>query len=302
MSSCSSSASLPIDGASRSHASTTRPATTKLVIQSQSGQPLGTYVGPTEMQFTWAPDSSRLAVLADATDSVFIGPDGERLGPLSLPDGWATSYVVGTESTSWSPGRTHHRRPWMRGALACVPKSDLQFLLVAVDGSGSHLVDPEQPGSYAGGSVVWAPDSRLAAFRGDYATIVASDGAVLHRLTLPAWTQVRGAAWSPDGTRLAVTDNVGAADQAASQAEGEIWIIGPDGTSRVLPMDPAYALGDVAWSEDGRSLLFNGSSVPPTANDVCCSGLWTIDAAGGHQRLLIDNVSSFVITGPPISK
>ena len=64
-------------------------------------------------------------------------------------------------------------------------------------------------------------------------------------------------------------------------------------------MDPAYGLGGVSWSDDGRNLMFTGRTSPPTADADCCTtSLWTIDAAGGHQRLLVDDVSDFNIAGP----
>lgn len=250
------------------------------------------------MQFAWAPDSRRLVMLGDADGSEVVGLDGGPISEVALPPGWMTTYVTGTEWASWSPDGLWIAVP---GCIQpCNPKHDLEFLLVAADGSGSRAPDSSQTGpSGPGSSLVWAPDSRSALLRTPTESgqqgpstvdILSTRGTTLRHVDLPAGVRARHAAWSPDGTKLGIV-GIRGAEQESQRAEQEslLIVIDTDGTVIEVSTDPAAVGRVVAWSGDGRHLL----STAPSPTDPAHEALWLIDASDGGARPLLDDVDAF---------
>ena len=77
--------------------------------------------------------------------------------------------------------------------------------------------------------------------------VVHSDGTGLRRLAADA----RGPAWSPDGSRIAYT---------SLSARGGVWVMNADGSGK-RRVTPAPGGADwVAWSPDGRQILFGSTA------------------------------------------
>ena len=97
-----------------------------------------------------------------------------------------------------------------------------------------------------------SPDGRLIAFEmtsADEVWIANRDGSGAHRVA-----SGRSPAFSPDGTRLALT---GSATTAFNRFELDVLDLA-GGARRVVAVDAAHA-AEPAWSPDGRSLAFVGN-------------------------------------------
>jgi hypothetical protein len=130
----------------------------------------------------------------------------------------------------------------------------------------------------------WSPDgSKLLVDDGHDAVVLdASSGAVL--LRLPA----RAAAWSPDGTQLAL-----------ETADG-IDVAGADGANRRTVAGDG-ARGPV-WSPDGSQLAFMRIACYPTSGNCPQESIYIVDLAGGGEQrltgpLAVDSTSTTSLGG-----
>ncbi len=92
-------------------------------------------------------------------------------------------------------------------------------------------------------------------------------------------TQIGGASWSPDGTRLAFdAECAGACGTIGNQYHG-IRILGPDGDRLIRPEE---SVGPLAWSPDGTRIAFatNSTYSPETRTFAPGGGVWVMSADG----------------------
>jgi Tol biopolymer transport system component len=146
------------------------------------------------------------------------------------------------------------------------------FVLITV---ATALAASSATGSSSGASV----GSRWIAFHADARGsgdlyLDTEDGSRRRRLTR-LFGQVPTAAWSPDGTRLALL--------ARPAGVIDVYVIGVNGRGlRRLTHDEGDHFGDVSWSPDGRRLAF-----------TCCGereqAIYTIGADGSGRMRLADN-------------
>lgn len=107
----------------------------------------------------------------------------------------------------------------------------------------------------------WSPDSRHVLFGAQdndktpvraRAFSVASAGVT--DLGGPEGTIDYSAAWSPDGSWIAIDRNV---PIGPAHFENQVWLVRPDGTeAHVLLDEPGASYSSLAWSPDGRYLLY----------------------------------------------
>ena len=106
----------------------------------------------------------------------------------------------------------------------------------------------------------WSPDGRFEVIEKDVREdnrvelwLRPADGAPGLRLFRPAqpFSQVGSPAWSPDGTTIAFLARPRGGDEYATA----VWTVRPDATGARQITD-TYASYDLAWSPDGRRLLF----------------------------------------------
>ena len=100
-------------------------------------------------------------------------------------------------------------------------------------------------------------------------------------------SEARGPDWSPDGSRLAFTQ------EAASGFESEIWTMRPDGSERRKLATGGWADGAL-WSPDGRLIAFDRGG-PEERRDLL--GVWVMDADGSHHRRLLPQRTTRWSTG-----
>ena len=215
-------------------------------------------------QPAWRPDGKAV---------VFVGVEQDFTQPLwtVAADGTATerlqpstdSYTAASSDPAWS-------RDGKRIALIDAGA----IVTIAPDGSGRVEVrqqtKPDGPPGQPPPPVdvyqapTWMPDGRIAFVRRDGATdatpegpgalyAVAADGTGYEQLLgLELNTlAVDSAAWSPDGQRIALAAQKGAADS-------QIWLVNSDGTGlRQLTTEGASKAP--TWSPDGSSIAFTSS-------------------------------------------
>ena len=137
----------------------------------------------------------------------------------------------------------------------------------------------------------FAPDGRRVAFLGERAgrrglwLVDTARGQPVQLLQLPdPFSDVRGAAWSPDGTRIALA-RVQPPDSAGARRASRLALL--DVATRAV-RDVAVTglagdeVGDVAWTPDGRRLVFSAGR----GGDRRARRLWVVDAAGGAASAL----------------
>jgi Tol biopolymer transport system component len=122
--------------------------------------------------------------------------------------------------------------------------------------------------------------------------VVSADGSA-DRVVSEGMIDAEAPAWSPDGTRLAFRGSL--SSQYASDEYQRVFVTGADGGGQ-----PQRISGDVwataepyiAWSEDGKSIVFIG--YPPNVGQYACGqggcadgDLFMVDASGsGAPRQL----------------
>jgi Tol biopolymer transport system component len=228
----------------------------------------------------WSPDSSRIFVYSGAEDvdqgdmglySVRSSDGGDLKRVLVTPPGY--SDFVGLSPDGSSVLVSRFSKP-----------SDGTLFDVNVDGTKRYQLTP--PGVnvvdlqfWDGMGEAWSPDASRVAFAAftssDGSTgefVVRPDGSDL-RQVVPDTTGAISVQWSPDGTELAFTSELG--------AENQIWTVHPDGTGlRQLTTGTDGSVSAVpVWSPDGANLLFQ-RKMDGTVT------LWTMNADGSAQTQL----------------
>ncbi|TMC05632.1 MAG: hypothetical protein E6J41_21290 [Chloroflexi bacterium] len=179
----------------------------------------------------WSPDASRLAFTrcGPLVETLVVAADGS--GERSLANHPATN-------PTWSPDG---------GRIAFVRQADTAtptICVVDADGTNVHEI--------AEGTLPsWGPDGRIAFLRetdaGWSLHVMGGDGSDLRRLT-HASEGGGPPAWSPDGTRIALT--------RGPQADDGVFVVAADGsTEEPLPGSRYFDLSPT-WSPDGERIAF----------------------------------------------
>jgi len=226
-----------------------------LIRNDLAAEPTVVLGGTTDDHDPWfSPDGSRLAFVRTIEGKDYLmtvranGSDVRQVLSQPLVD----PFIV------WSPdSRSFAFADSVRGIRA--------LSIVLADGSGSRSIDT---GGVVPGDPSWRPPTgEEILFRGQAPDgsldlyVVASDGTGLRALGLPSerlfgpdW-DVTGAAWSPDGSRIAY--NVVEFDPLSGVNHFRVHVIQPDGTGDVALPGPAPEVMEAwpVWSPDGTSIL-----------------------------------------------
>ena len=166
-----------------------------------------------------------------------------------------------------------------------------------------HQFSPDStaiiPSQY-GGSGWLSPDGMQVAYPSvlldasqarSYLTVVNMETQDSHTLTSPDDPiDDDTAAWSPDGTMLAVGRRY--LDNRYTRGK-QLYLVNPvDGNAQELLVDPEYQLGIFVWDPNGTQLLLQRFPDPVAMNDPNNPGLpeiWTIDIATKKLVKVADN-------------
>jgi WD40 repeat protein len=240
---------------------------------------------------TWSPDGRSLAFTAPMSPG-----GGPSLSIWQLGD--ATASVVWTcpavgclvDSAAWSPDG--------RSIVVAETSSDYSrsYLdVVAVDGRLEDRLAPPLD-LRAVGFPSWTPDGRIlfTAYDGGngmwLATIRPDGTGYFARGTLTLQEPGRGA-MSPDGSTIAVLDDVPYPTTAGAPLEIRLWLIDADGSHRrSLWLRPGccmtLGLAGPTWSPDGTKVAIVSSSSPPGGASVADIALMVFDVKTGGRTIL----------------
>lgn len=188
----------------------------------------------------WSPDGAKIAL---ASRGVYL---------VDVASQQLTQIVAPTNATAvaWAP---HGQR------LALIssnpPAGESRIFRVGADGSG--LTELARVDSVATHSLAWSPQGSLiafvaqaegASFRTDL-FVINADGSGLRTLA----QDVEGDfAWSPDGSRIALT-------KASDDSQSDIYVVEADGSGLERITDHPAQEWWLAWAPDGEAIAFASS-------------------------------------------
>jgi dipeptidyl aminopeptidase/acylaminoacyl peptidase len=229
---------------------------------------------------SWSPDGSQYVFKSGQSRLSFIDAEGQGKGSLGWPAGDGEHYSTSVGGLAWSPDSrtlagvltTAYKyggvasQLWVNpgtsrtlyyGGLIGQPSwspdgnriafsdsTTRKAYVIDVDGGNLHEVldSADQP--------VWSPDGQRLAYvvldasRESVGLAVAqADGSGQHRLVQG---KVEALAWSPDGSMIAFTRNLG--------ASSEVDLIKPDGTDERVLASGAWP--GVVWAPDGDAIAY----------------------------------------------
>jgi Tol biopolymer transport system component len=225
----------------------------------------------------WSPDSTRLTIARGGSLYVhdlktggvrrLTAPPISALEPAWSPDGSRIAFRVG-------------------GCGSVCPSSPY---IVNADGHGLRRLSTFY-GDVCCGGPLWSPDGRTIAFnvvldprcRGRCASggiyAVNPDGSHLRRLVPAPRPGKSGvlqvlASWSPDGRHILYSRSPSSPSEPPTAT---LWMMNANGTGQRRLYRDGFGIGAAIWSPDGQRIVFSANS-----------GVFVMDADGGHRHLLV---------------
>ena len=217
----------------------------------------------------WSPDGARIAFTSDRDrqgDDEIFAMNADGTGAVQLT---TTAGAVDDWWPSWSPDGA-------RIAFTSDRGDDDEILVMNADGRNQlPLTDNEEVDDFGPS---WARDGRIL-FTSEQAANLGVETAELdgskRRLVALSPGLETSSAWSPDGTRIALTSDRG--------GKRGIYVAAATGRGvRRLTNDKLFDDDDAAWSPDGRRLAF------VRRDEFGTAFLYTIGVDGSGLRFLLE--------------
>lgn len=211
-------------------------------------------------------NDDRSAQLAREYPLVFVSNRSGR-GPLDLylmsleGSGRDAVLVSGGEDhyhPRWAPNASSILSRWIAGGVSA------ELGLVAPDGSQLVFLTAGESASAYAWALNWSPDGEQVSFgsirpEGTHVWVVSRFGGSPQRLLPNLGDEHREAVWSPDGTRLAYSAQIGAGRRR------DLFISGSENLDAAVNLTRGriYAPSFLRWSPDGTRIAFASAAVLP---------------------------------------
>jgi len=210
----------------------------------------------------------RLADWALNLDAALVGVDAQARvtsGPEVIVSGFHEDFPAAFSPNGKWIAFHSHRSSTPVDSYGALGSADDIFLRLANDPHAPEIRLTDF--GWETGPAFWSPDGRKLIF-GSWKkggeplighlwviTLDPDSGKVQHTDMLPLTSAIRSAqwaAWSPDGSEIAIEDSRGGEDHS-------LWIAKADGTNaRLVLQYKASTYGGVDWTTDGKNLVYSG--------------------------------------------
>ncbi len=167
---------------------------------------------------------------------------------------------------------------WDHGRTAFAAKppapNSEEYDIYTIGPDGSGVVNLTNTPTLNEYDPAWSPDGARIAFTDDDSNLWVMDGDGSNA------HQVLGQAtdgpdWSPDGSRILFTND-----------DGNLFVVDADGSGlqQLTAFGPGFLARDASWSPDGSRILFEGTTLTETTVQ---RGIYTVDSSGGAMRTVL---------------
>ena len=222
-----------------------------------------------------------------------ISPDGSRIAYARRSMDIMTDRAVSNIWIIDSDGRNH--RPLLSGTQGYggqtwSPSGDRLAYVTGVDGRGPQIhvlwMDTGRSGPLTNlrrppGNLSWSPDGNWLAF-----TMFVSDET---SSLAPPPARPEGAEWAPPVTVIETVQYRGDGAGYLEPGNRHIFLLSAEGgTPRQLTSGPYNHGGRLAWTPDGKSIVFGANRQEDWIYDPMESELWSLDVGSGELTQLTD--------------
>ena len=208
----------------------------------------------------------------------------------------------GRDAVLVSSGEDHYHPRWSPDASSILTRRIVggvtaEVGLIAPDGSQLVLLTDGENANAFGYAVNWSADGERVAFgsirpEGTYVWVVSRLGGAPERLFPGLTEEHREAVWSPDGSRIAYSAQIG------SGRRRDLFISNSDRPEEAvnLTRGRVYAPGFLSWSPDGTRIAFASATLLPDGSPEPGAPSAEVNYVAPDNEIFVIDVESTELT------